>query len=99
MQPNSSQLIKTDLSLFFTDTGFTISSATELAGHCIFVAITAPEVETLSAEDFAEQKLKFATYENRKMVKCGNDAEAKRDHLIQNLAEDGYNLTEILKYL
>jgi hypothetical protein len=53
----------------------------------------------MTAEQLAEAKLKFATYENRSMVKCGEDAEAKRDVLIQQLAGEGYSLTDILNYL
>ena len=53
----------------------------------------------MTPAQLAEAKLKFATFENRSMVKCGNDAEAARDNLIQELALDGYSLTEILNYL
>jgi hypothetical protein len=65
----------------------------------IYVAIAAPVVESMTAEQFTEAQLKFATFENRSMVKCGNDAEARRDNLIIGLEEQGYSLTEILKYL
>jgi flagellar basal body rod protein FlgG len=65
----------------------------------IYVAIAAPVVASMTAEQFTEAQLKFATFENRSMVKCGNDAEARRDNLIIGLEEQGYSLTEILKYL
>lgn len=57
------------------------------------------EIRSLTQEEFNEQALKFATYDNRKEVQCGKMAEAQRDELIKAMAEQGYNLDDILKYL
>lgn len=87
----------------FQETGFTLVSNSSYLNtvdkNYIYVAIAAPVVETMTAAKFTETQLKFSTFENRSMVKCGNDAEAKRDNLILALEEQGYSLTEILKYL
>ena len=58
-----------------------------------------PAGRSLTQEEYAEQALKFATYQNRKEVACGNMAEQQRDNLIQHLALQGYNLNDILKYV
>ena len=50
-------------------------------------------------EAFAEKALRILTFENRKHVYCGQQAEAKRDAAIQSLADQGYTLPDILKYL
>ena len=50
-------------------------------------------------EAFAEKALRLLTFENRKHVYCGQQAEAKRDAAIQSLADQGYTLPDILKYL
>jgi hypothetical protein len=92
-----------NIGIDFISNGFQIvgdaASINANLGSYIYVAIAAPVVDTMTAEQFAEAKLKFATFENRSMVKCGNDAEAKRDVLIQQLASEGYSLTDILNYL
>ena len=61
-----------------------------------------PRSQAFSAdpqEAFAERALRLLTFENRKHVYCGQQAEAKRDASITYLVEAGYNLDEILKYL
>ena len=65
----------------------------------MYVAIAEPTTRSLTQEELAEQRLKFLTYDNRKYVECGNQAEADRDALIQAMAEQGYDLDDILKYL
>ena len=88
----------------FNDDGFVFTSnnggTSGANAQYIYVAIAAPpDAVSMTTAQLAEAKLKFATFENRSMVKCGNDAEAARDALIQELALDGYSLTEILNYL
>jgi len=87
----------------FTSTGFTLSesslSLNNNGSKYVFVAIAAPVVRSLTQAEFAEQKLKFTTYENRKDVKCGEMAEEQRDAVITSLAEAGYDLPDILRYM
>lgn len=65
----------------------------------IYIAIAAPVTEAMTAEEYTETALKFATYENRQMVECGNIAQQKRDQLILSLRNQGFELEDILKYL
>ena len=84
----------------FTDTGFTVTGSGIKNGTYIYVAIAEPPAaRSLTQEEFAEQKLKFLTYQNRKEVECGNMAEQQRDDLIQQMANLGFELNDILKYL
>ena len=39
-------------------------------------------IRSLTEAELAEQRLKFLTYENRKHVQCGEQAQADRDALI-----------------
>ena len=84
-------------------TGFTLTNAwgtINASGWTYtYIAIAAPPTRSLTQEEFNEQALKFATYQNRKEVQCGKMAEAQRDDLIKAMAEKGYNLDDILKYL
>lgn len=50
---------------------------------------------SLTSEEYAQQALRFATYQNRKDVKCGQDAQAKRDDLIDQLTLAGCPRAEI----
>ena len=50
---------------------------------------------SLTAEELEAQKLQFATYENRKMVNCGQQAQAARDNLKTALLAAGYTEPEI----
>ena len=50
-------------------------------------------------EEFEEQRLKFLSYDHRKHVACAEQAEAERDGLISYMANLGYSLDDILKYL
>jgi hypothetical protein len=94
---------ETGIRIGVDDDGFILGEAggsvNRATAEYIYVAIAAPVVDTMTAEQFTEAQLKFATFENRSMVKCGNDAEAKRDDLMLQLEEDGYSLPDILKYL
>ena len=79
------------------DNGGTIN---EGGATMMYVAIAEPpDARSQTPTELAETKLKFATFENRSMVKCGNDAEAARDALIQELALQGYSLPDILELL
>ena len=70
----------------FTDTGFEInndfSPTNRPNDNFIYVAIAAPVVETMTAEQFTESQLKFLTYDNRKQVKEGEDALNSRAQVI-----------------
>ena len=76
-----------------------IPSSSWGAGNYIYMAIAEPTTRSLTQEEFAEQALKFATYDNRKHVQCGEQAQADRDALITQMANAGYDLDDILKYL
>jgi len=90
-----------------TPTGFEVTARSSgdamLNGsglNYIYVAIAEPPAaRSLTQAEFAEQALKFATYQNRKEVNCGNMAEEKRDDLITSLANQGYDLADILRYM
>ena len=56
-------------------------------------------VDADSDEAYAETALRQLTFENRKHVYCAQQVEAQRDQAIQALAAEGYELSEILKYL
>ena len=66
-------------------------------GEYIYVAIAAPVTETLTAEAFAEQSLRFATYENREAVKQGEEAMEKREKMMEGLRESGMTQEQIDK--
>ena len=86
----------------FTDSGFSMPSGwneVSAAGNFVYVAIAAPVIDTLSAEDFAEQKLKFATYENREAVKQGEEAMNKREKMVEGLRESGMSQEQIDKLI
>ena len=62
----------------------------------IYVAIAAPpSTRSLTQAEFAEQALKFATYQNRKEVIEGQNAMSKRDDLMQELKEAGASQEQI----
>ena len=50
-------------------------------------------------ESFTEKALRFHTFENRKHLYCAKQVEEQRDVVISKLAQEGYDLNEILKYL
>ena len=52
-------------------------------------------LRSLTAEELEAQKLQFLTYENRKMVNCGQQAQAARDNLRTALLAAGYTEPEI----
>ena len=56
-------------------------------------------LRSLTQAEFDQQQLKFATYDNRRMVVCGEDAVAARDALISSLHAAGHSLEDILVYL
>ena len=64
-----------------------------------FPIFPARPVSLMTAEEYAETALKFATYENRQMVECGNIAQQKRDQLMLDLRGQGFELEDILEYL
>ena len=84
-------------------TGFTLTNGwvwiNDASSSYVYIAIAKPPTRSLTQEEFAEQALKFATYQNRKEVQCGKMAESQRDELIKAMAEKGYDLDDILKYL
>ena len=84
----------------FNSNGFSFIGAPDgilnLSGcEYVFVAIAAPVVRSLTEAEFAQQRLNFETYKNRKEVKCGEDALAARQALIDKLREQGYTDAEI----
>jgi hypothetical protein len=77
----------------FLDDGFDQAA---FNGPYIYVAIAAPpSARSLTEEELEEQKLKFLTYNNRKMVNCGQEAQANREYLQAILIDHGYTLPEI----
>lgn len=56
-------------------------------------------LRSLTQAEYTEQALKFGTYENRRDVKVGQDAQAKRHKLASDLQLEGYSPEEILKLL
>lgn len=88
----------------FTSDGFSFPSLDNAinasGGTYIYVAIAEPPAaRSQTLLELADTKLKFATFENRSMVQCGNEAEAKRDDLIIELRDQGYLLPDILEHL
>ena len=65
----------------------------------IYVAIAAPVVDTMTAEQFVESQVKFLTYDNRKEVKVGEDAIAKRDEVVEQAENLGINISQVKKAL
>ena len=65
----------------------------------IYVAIAEPTVRSMTEAEYAEQALKFTTYQNRKDVKCGETAQEERDEVITALVEAGYDLPDVLRYM
>ena len=79
----------------FTFTGFD-NGTSAVGGQYVYMAIAEPPAaRSLTAEELEAQKLQFATYENRKMVNCGQQAQAKRDTLRTSLISAGYSNIEI----
>ena len=60
---------------------------------------TASPVDYNSDLEYAEVALRLKTFTNRKHVYCAQQVEAQRDEAIQALAAEGYELSDILKYL
>ena len=82
----------------FESNGFTYPYNSPISGNSeffIYIAIAAPVVRSLTEAEFAQQRLNFETYKNRKEVKCGEDALAARQALIDKLREQGYTDAEI----
>ncbi len=49
----------------------------------------------MNKSDFKKAALLMATYENRETVKRGNDAQAKREELVDRLSLDDYEKTDV----
>ena len=94
---NSINFNSTDIQIVATGSGGA-NSINSSGNEYIYVAIAAPVIDTLSAEDFTEQKAKFITYENRKAVKQGEEALENRTALITG-AEDELIQAQIKKLL
>ena len=80
----------------FTDTGFTVQgtfgSINALSNTYIYVAIAAPPTSrSLTQAEYDEQSLRFATYENRKEVYEGGQAQSARSALASQLIAEGYD--------
>ena len=81
----------------FTDTGFDYQvGQLGTNGAYIYVAIAEPpESRSLTQSELGEQRLKFATYQNRKDVIEGQNAMSKRDDLMQELKQAGVSQEQI----
>ena len=106
LNPNEafSEQTSNSFNVEFNDDGFVFPGINQSVSgpnaEYIYVAIAEPpDAVSMTTAQLAETQLKFATFENRSMVKCGNDAEAARDALIQELALQGYSLPDILELL
>ena len=75
------------------------SSTSEWTAPVVPRALTLDMTEAETTLAYTEAALLLATFNNRHMVYCGQQAEAERDNLIANLAAQGYELTKILTYL
>ena len=85
-----------------TITSTTLSLTEAVTGWVNGEEVVGPDktpIRSLTEAEFAEQRLKFLTYNNRKHVQCGEQAQADRDALITAMADRGYDLEDILKYL
>ena len=87
-----------------TSNGFQLAGGPYLALNYpgdtyIYVAIAAPVVETMTAEQFTESQLKFLTYDNRKQVKEGEDALNNREKLFKEAADLGLTQDQITNLL
>ena len=84
----------------FNATGFTFTGpdggTSAVGGQYVYMAIAEPPAaRSMTTEELEDQKLQFATYENRKMVNCGQEAQAARDTLKTALLAAGYTEPEI----
>ena len=78
-----------------TDTTFTVNG-TDTNSTFVYIAIAEPPAaRSMTTEELEAQKLQFLTYENRKMVNCGQQAQAARDNLRTALLAAGYTEPEI----
>tara|TARA_R110002012_G_scaffold37590_3_gene105191 strand:+ start:131 stop:2224 length:2094 start_codon:yes stop_codon:yes gene_type:complete len=78
--------------------GFLMNQA-KFAKTFIYFPSFPESVSLMSAEEYTETALKFSTYENREMVRCGIEAQDRRDQLILALRAQGFELEDILQYL
>jgi len=53
----------------------------------------------MNKADFQKAALLMATYENRETVKRGNDAQTKRDELVDKLSSEDYEKTDVEKII
>lgn len=82
----------------FTSTGWTQTSFGY--PNQIYVAIAAPPLtRSQTNEEFVESQAKFLTYNNRAEIKAGQEAEAKREEVVQQAENLGINTAEIRKLL
>ena len=86
-------------SITFTDDGFIIqgtNGGTNTYPEYTYLAIAAPpQGTTFSASTLSAQKLRFATYENRKQVAEGTEATTERANLIEYLNSRGFDSDDV----
>ena len=104
LQPNVTTAEGASKPIDFTDNGFELtngSAGINAAGRTIvYVAIAAPPAaRSLTQEEFAEQGLRFATYDNRQDVVQGQKAMSRRDDLMQELRQAGVSQEQIDKLM
>lgn len=84
----------------FTANGFTLKGSDKEYNesgktYAYWAYADAPSTYSMTEEELKQQTLKFATYDNRKEVYCGEVAQARRDELKVSLLEAGYTEEEI----
>ncbi len=104
LQPNVSNAEgNAKVGILGTGTGFQVNetNGTWNAAGCsyIYVAIAAPVIETMTAEQFAESQAKFLTYNNRKQVKEGEEALQARTQMLAEAGNLGLDLSEVQRML
>ena len=85
-------VIENMIALSSTDTGTWTPAS---SGGSNVIGPDKTPYRSLTAEELETQKLRFLTYSNRKMVNCGQEAQAKRDSLRTALVDAGYTIPEI----
>ena len=95
LKPNATDA-EAEIAVVLNSTGFNNNA---LSSTYIYVAIAAPVVDTMTAEQFVESQVKFLTYDNRKEVKAGEDAIAKRDEVVAQAENLGIDVSQVKKAL
>ena len=79
----------------FTANGFTAKTTNISSNNSgetyVYVAIAAPTTRSMTQAEYDTQSLRFATYDNRKEVYEGQQAQSQRSNLAAQLIAEGYD--------